>query len=98
MLATSHALHTTHCIAGGGSSERPPKPLKQACLKPKLALAEIPTDHAAVTAEAVEPELTQKNAGSRFVYVPASYFNSEGIGGWIAKCAPDPPTQSLACA
>ena len=28
-----------------------------------------------------------ENAGSRYVFVPASEFEAEGIGGWVARCA-----------
>ena len=63
----------------------PPKPPKQTTLTPKLALSEIPVDHPAVNQPAVEPPLSPVNAATRFVFVPAEQFGSEGIGGWIAK-------------
>ena len=62
--------------------------LKQQTLKPKMALAELEMDAPAVFAPAVAPELTPRNAASRFVYVPATQFGAVGIGGWIARCAP----------
>ena len=59
--------------------------LKQAKLSPKVSLCEIATDAPEVSALAVGPSLDAKNAGSRFVFVPAEQFQAEGIGGWVAK-------------
>ena len=42
-------------------------------------------DDPVLTAEPVAPPLDAANAATRFVFVPASEFGSEGIGGWIAK-------------
>ena len=48
-------------------------------------MEEIAVDHAAVTSPAAEPALTPANAASRFVFVPASQFGAEGIGGYVAR-------------
>ena len=45
----------------------------------------MPSDDPVLAAEPVEPPLTAANAATRFVFVPASEYGSEGIGGWIAK-------------
>jgi hypothetical protein len=50
-----------------------------------IKLCELSETDAILAAPAVEPVLTAKNAGSRFVHVPASQFDATGIGGWIAK-------------
>ena len=63
----------------------PPKKRKQTPLIVKTQLLELAVDHPFVTAPAVDPELTPDRAAGRFVFVPASQFKSEGIGGWIAK-------------
>lgn len=62
----------------------PPKSLKQSTLHPKLRMSEIRLNDPLVTAEAVAPPRSVENAASRFVLVPASQFESEGIGGWVA--------------
>ena len=64
-----------------------PKPTSQSALKPKLALAEVSVDSPFVTAAPVGPELTANHAASRYVFVPASEFGAEGIGGYVARCA-----------
>ena len=48
-------------------------------------MVEVAVDDALVTADAIEPPLTVQNAATRFVFVPAAQFDSEGIGGWVAK-------------
>ena len=64
----------------------PAKKLKQSTLPPsKIAMVEVAVDDALVTADAIEPPLTVQNAATRFVFVPAAQFDSEGIGGWVAK-------------
>ena len=86
--ARTHARTILHTTPLAGPPQKAAKAAtKQTTLKPKLSLNEIPTDHWTVTAAPVEPALTVENAGSRFVFVPASHFSSDGIGGWIAKCA-----------
>ena len=42
-------------------------------------------DHPAVSRDAVGPPLEASTAASRFIFVPAHEFGTEGIGGWIAK-------------
>jgi hypothetical protein len=63
----------------------PPRPKKQAKLSASIKLAEVALDDAAVSRDAVEPPLEPKNAATRFIFVPASEFGTEGIGGWVAK-------------
>ena len=64
----------------------PPSPKKQqAHLKPKLCLAEVALNHAAVTSTAINPPFEPANAATRFVFVPAAEFGAKGIGGWVAK-------------
>jgi hypothetical protein len=48
-------------------------------------LCEVPLESELLKADAVEPPLTVINAASRFVFVPATQFESEGVGGWVAK-------------
>ena len=91
----------SHCAvrAVAGSNGRLPKPPKpppkprtvQSSLTPKVALAEVAMDSPYVTTSPVLPELTPDNAASRYVFVPASQFGAEGIGGWVARCALPPP-------
>jgi hypothetical protein len=73
-----------HC-ARAEADPPPPKPARQTVLKPKFKLEEIAANHAFVTSPAAEPALTPTNATSRFVFVPASQFGAEGIGGWVAR-------------
>ena len=78
----------------------------QTSLTPKLAMAEVATDSPYVTAAPVLPELTPDNAATRYVFVPASQFQAEGIGGYVARCtapfqhtaAPTGESRSHACA
>ena len=67
----------------------------QTSLTPKLAMAEVATDSPYVTAAPVLPELTADNAATRYVFVPASEFGAEGIGGYVARCALPPPAHSI---
>ena len=90
--------HTVLCpaAASNGQVPKPPKPppkprTVQSSLKPKLAMAEVATDSSYVTASPVLPELTADNAATRYVFVPAHEFGSEGIGGWVARCVLPPP-------
>ena len=61
-----------------------------------MAMAEVAKDHKAVDAAAVDPPLTPDNAAGRHVFVLASEFGAEGIGGWVARCRTR-PAQSPAC-
>ena len=75
-----------------GRLPKPPKPPPKPCtvqtnLIAKVAMAEVATDSSYVTASPALPELTPDNAASRYVFVPASEFKAEGIGGWVARCA-----------
>ena len=63
----------------------PPKKQKQTKLTPKIAMSELPLEHALLTANPVGEPLNVINAATRFVLVPAAQFGSEGIGGWVAK-------------
>ena len=67
------------------AKQPPAKKLVQAKYKYKLTLGELPSDDPLASAEPVEPPLTAANAATRFVFVPASEFGSEGIAGWSAK-------------
>ena len=57
-------------------------------IKFKVALGEVPHDHELMTSPAVEPALTDANAGGRFLLVPASsglWEAPETVGGWVCK-------------